>query len=105
MFLADLLNETYGALLVGILVAAVLFGVTNLQIFLYFKAYQEDWIVYKVAAAGLWTLDALHLCLAGHSVYFYFVTNFGSLAEAFNIVWSFKLQIVMNIITILAVQS
>ncbi|EPQ56038.1 hypothetical protein GLOTRDRAFT_129241 [Gloeophyllum trabeum ATCC 11539] len=103
MLLTEVLNATYGALFIGLLCAAVLFGVTNLQIFVYFKTYSEDWIVYKVAAAGLWCLDALHLCLAAHAVYFYLVIHFG--VFDLDVVWSFKLQMALNIITILAVQS
>ncbi|EEB86601.1 hypothetical protein MPER_16385, partial [Moniliophthora perniciosa FA553] len=50
-------------------------------------------------------LDAFHLSLTIHAVYYYLVKNFGNHAAYPNIIWSLKLQVAVNVIIILIVQS
>ncbi|TFK48143.1 hypothetical protein OE88DRAFT_1737850 [Heliocybe sulcata] len=101
----SILVTSYGALLVGLVVSAVLFGVTNLQVFVYFQNYPNDLTLHKLAVGLLWILDALHLALSTHAVFWYLVTNFATIELTIPIVWSFKLEYAINIITILLVQS
>ncbi|KAG0696376.1 hypothetical protein DFH29DRAFT_858048, partial [Suillus ampliporus] len=46
---------------------------------------------------GLWILDALHLALVVHCIYYYLVNNYGNISALTEIVWSFKLQIVIDV--------
>ncbi|KZT02170.1 uncharacterized protein LAESUDRAFT_763112 [Laetiporus sulphureus 93-53] len=55
------LDATYGAVFIGAFVSAVLFGVTNLQAFIYFQRYSSDGVWSKIAVCWLWLLDAVHL--------------------------------------------
>ncbi|EPQ56044.1 hypothetical protein GLOTRDRAFT_129249 [Gloeophyllum trabeum ATCC 11539] len=103
--LQSLLEQSLGALFVGILVAAILLGITNLQTYVYFKSYPNDWLHYKLAVVFLWCLDTLHFVLAAHAVYWYLVMHFDEISLHLPIVWSFKLQLVLNLLTILMVQS
>lgn len=67
--------------------------------------YPRDWIVYKVSVAVLWVLDAINLALTIHAMYYYLVINFGGVEALIHVVWSFKLQTVMNVPIIIMVQG
>ncbi|PBK63014.1 hypothetical protein ARMSODRAFT_1007931 [Armillaria solidipes] len=90
-----ILGETLGALYVGATIAAVLFGITNLQAVIYYNKYPSDWI-----------LDTLHVALTTHAMYFYLVEMFGDLAGALvHSVWSFKVQLGINTLIVVYVQG
>ncbi|KAK0457524.1 uncharacterized protein EV420DRAFT_1643858 [Desarmillaria tabescens] len=74
------LGKTLGALYVGATIAAILFGITNLQALIYYKKYPNDWWVYRYSVALLWILDALNVALTTHSLYFYLIDMFGNFA-------------------------
>ncbi|KAK0474410.1 hypothetical protein IW261DRAFT_1498858 [Armillaria novae-zelandiae] len=102
----DILGETLGALYVGSTVATVLFGITNLQTIIYYKKYPRDWWVYRYSVAVLWILDALHVALTTHALYFYLVDMSGDLAGALvHSVWSFKVQLDTNVLIVVYVQG
>ncbi|OAX31136.1 hypothetical protein K503DRAFT_704174 [Rhizopogon vinicolor AM-OR11-026] len=97
------LGNTFGALFVGVILAAVLFGITNVQAFIYFQTHRGTGItLFKLLfltrrkVIWLWILDALHLALITHCVYYYLVTNYANITVLTEIVWSFKLQIVID---------
>ncbi|KAG7087621.1 hypothetical protein E1B28_013569 [Marasmius oreades] len=116
-------NNTLGAAFLGAVGAGILFGITCLQAFLYFYRYSKDSLLHKAAVAILWLLDATHLAITIHAVYFYLVQNFGHPEAFLNIVWSLKvhailyppayvvarvisqLQVSFNVVIILIVQS
>jgi len=53
----------------------------------------------------LWLLDAFNLILTIHAMYYYLVVNFGGVEALIQVVWSFKLQTVMNVPIIVMVQG
>ncbi|OJA19995.1 hypothetical protein AZE42_05639 [Rhizopogon vesiculosus] len=59
--------------------------------------------LYKLVVIWLWMLDALHLALITHCVYYYLVANYANISVLTEIVWSFKLQIVIDIIIVFGV--
>ncbi|EPT00014.1 hypothetical protein FOMPIDRAFT_1060560 [Fomitopsis schrenkii] len=95
------LDRTYGAVVIGAFLAAVLFGITNLQTFIYFQRYPSDRLWNKISVCWLWLLDAVHLALCVHMVYWYLVTNFLNPFALVEIVWSFKAQIIVDWVTYL----
>ncbi|KAJ8462066.1 hypothetical protein ONZ45_g6186 [Pleurotus djamor] len=100
------LNNTIGALYVGTIIAAILYGFTTLQAYWYYHWYaRRDTIVHRLAVGGLWCLDTLHLILICHGVYHYMVTGFGNFIGLLNIVWSLQLQVTINVFIIFAVHS
>lgn len=99
------LGNTIGAAFLGTVFASILYGVTNLQVYLYYQNYQNDWRVQKYSVALLWVLDTLHLSLTIAAVYHYLINSFGSLAALQMVVWAFKLQIAVNIVIIVVVQT
>ncbi|KAJ4479133.1 hypothetical protein J3R30DRAFT_3882105 [Lentinula aciculospora] len=98
-------DNTLGAVFIGMVGATFLFGITTLQVYLYYHHYNRDSHFHKFAVAVLWILDTTHLVLIVHAAYHYVIKGFG---DAFNlafIVWSVKVQVTINVIIILFVQS
>lgn len=79
-------DKTWGAGLVGLVVAVMLYGITNAQTYYYFVNYEHDPVANKLLVCVLWTLDTAHTVIITHSVYYYVITHFG-IPEA-EIVWS-----------------
>ncbi|KAK0445931.1 hypothetical protein EV421DRAFT_1902285 [Armillaria borealis] len=98
------LGTTIGAAYVGAMLSSLLFGITVLQVFIYYRDYPNDWQLYRYSVGILWVLDAFHLSLTMHAIYHYTVDSFGDYAALGNVVWSFKLQILVNVIIIVFVQ-
>ncbi|KAG1861756.1 hypothetical protein DFJ58DRAFT_725598 [Suillus subalutaceus] len=95
------LANTFGALFIGVVLAAVLFGVTIVQVFIYFRTHSGTGITfYKIVVILLWILDALHLALIVHCVYFYLVINYANISALTEVVWSSKLQQVVAVLSI-----
>ncbi|KAG2038603.1 hypothetical protein BDR03DRAFT_1091201 [Suillus americanus] len=98
------LGNTFGALFIGVIFAAILFGLSNIQALFYFQTYRGTGISFPtLAVAWLWILDALHLFLIVHCVYYYLVAHYADISTLTEIVWSFKLQIVIDVIIIYGV--
>ncbi|KAF4607671.1 hypothetical protein EYR40_000006 [Pleurotus pulmonarius] len=101
------LDNMLGSLFVGSLLAGnSLYGVTSLQAYSYYHWFHSrDSLVHRIAVGLLWCLDTLHFVLVVHGVYYYCVSSFGSSVHLSVLVWSMKLQIVINVIIILLVQG
>ncbi|KAG2343287.1 hypothetical protein BDR05DRAFT_1059768 [Suillus weaverae] len=96
--------RTFGALFIGVTIAAVLFGLSSVQAFVYFQTHKGTGTTfYKLAVIWLWILDALHLALIVHCVYYYLVINYTNVDALTEIVWSFKLQIIVDVLIIYGV--
>ncbi|KAF9039697.1 hypothetical protein BDZ89DRAFT_373631 [Hymenopellis radicata] len=96
-------DNTVGAVFLGMLGACALFGVTSVQAYMYFHNYPKDSHWNKISVAVLWILDTLHLTLTIHAMYTYIVDE--SHTQIIHIVWSMKLQVVVMVIIIVLVQS
>ncbi|KAG2060554.1 hypothetical protein BDR06DRAFT_926334 [Suillus hirtellus] len=98
------IGKTFGALFIGVTIAAVLFGLSNVQAFIYFLTHAGTGITfYKLAVIWFWILDALHLMLIGHCIYYYLVINYANVSALTEIVWSFKLQIIIEFVIVYGV--
>ncbi|KAK0226849.1 hypothetical protein EDD85DRAFT_795166 [Armillaria nabsnona] len=71
------LGMTLGPLYIGSTIAAILFGITNLEVVIYYKKYPHDWWVYRYCVGVLWVLDSLHVTFSTHAMYHYLVDSFG----------------------------
>ncbi|KIK33518.1 hypothetical protein CY34DRAFT_18316 [Suillus luteus UH-Slu-Lm8-n1] len=98
------LGNTFGALFIGVALSAVLFGLTNVQIFIYFQTHRDTKMTFfELIVIWLWILDALHLALTIHCIYYYLVTNYTNFNALTEIVWSVNLQVVFEFLIIHAV--
>ncbi|KZP33196.1 hypothetical protein FIBSPDRAFT_1036317 [Athelia psychrophila] len=95
----------YGPGFIGLIIGAVMFGMTVLQCNSYFHNFQQDRLYLKACVATLCCLDALHLIFSAHMMYFYIITNFGNMAAANQNIWSLKGLAVVQVIVILTVQT
>ncbi|KAK0187501.1 hypothetical protein F5146DRAFT_1225947 [Armillaria mellea] len=99
-------GDTLGALYIGSIIAAVLFGITNLQVVIYYKKYPHDWWFYRSSVACLWALDAVHVALSSHALYFYLIDMYGDLVGALESNdLSMKLQLDVNVAIAVYVQG
>ncbi|KAL5505081.1 hypothetical protein ACEPAH_7744 [Sanghuangporus vaninii] len=73
------LDDSLGAVLIGLIFASVLFGIANLQSLIYYQNSANDPKYMKWTVMFLWLIDAFHLALISHVTYRYLVTDFGSL--------------------------
>jgi len=88
------LNTTFGALLIGIVVSAALYGVTCTQVFFYFQNYNSsDGIVIKGTVILLLILESLHSAFSIHAIYYYTITNYFNPSALALATWSSALTI------------
>ncbi|KAF7289729.1 hypothetical protein MIND_01346500 [Mycena indigotica] len=94
-------SSTIGALLVGTLFSVandllqvcircslikqqfVLFGVTTVQLYLYYGRFPDDKLGLKLLVGVVWLLEATHVACIGQVNYFYAVTNYGNPSSLF----------------------
>ncbi|KZS99980.1 uncharacterized protein LAESUDRAFT_753411 [Laetiporus sulphureus 93-53] len=74
-----LLGDSLGAVFVGNIIAAVIYGITNVQAYIYYKQSTHDPIYLKCLVFFLWSIDGLHLIVITHLVYTYAVRDFGNI--------------------------
>ncbi|EPQ58623.1 hypothetical protein GLOTRDRAFT_127121 [Gloeophyllum trabeum ATCC 11539] len=98
-----LIEKTYGAIFMGVVASAILFGVTNSQMFLYYKTYAADPLWQKIFVAFLWVMDACHLAFNIHAVYFYVIIHY--LQPDFEVAWSFRLKPILDSIITVSVNT
>ncbi|KIY69055.1 hypothetical protein CYLTODRAFT_489277 [Cylindrobasidium torrendii FP15055 ss-10] len=98
------IDNTVGAVFLGILGACILFGITTLQAYIYFQRYPEDGRLNKLAVSVLWLLDTFHLVLLIQAMYTCIVTHFGDRSKFLYVSWAMKLQVAVVVVIILLVQ-
>ncbi|KAJ7507868.1 hypothetical protein B0H11DRAFT_147767 [Mycena galericulata] len=89
------LNKTFGALLIGVIAAVLLYGVTCVQAFYYFNNYQ-DGLWAKTLVAVLWVLETVHSIFGCHAIYFFVITNYGNPASLAKATWSAILTLLVS---------
>ncbi|KAG2068161.1 hypothetical protein BDR04DRAFT_1103638 [Suillus decipiens] len=98
------IGSTFGALFIGVIISAVLFGLSNVQAFIYFQTHRDTGMTfYKLAVIWLWILDAMHLALIFHCVYYHLVINYANFKVLTELVWSGKLEVVFKVLIIFSV--
>ncbi|KAF7296984.1 hypothetical protein MIND_00930600 [Mycena indigotica] len=70
-------DSTYGALLVGAILSAILFGVSTVQIYIYHSRFLDDNRVIKALVSIVWLCEVLHLTFVSHTLYTWIVTDWG----------------------------
>ncbi|KAJ6537205.1 hypothetical protein DFH09DRAFT_1178240 [Mycena vulgaris] len=99
------LDNTMGALLIGVIVSAVLYGISLLQSLFYFTRYDRDALYIKALVAAAVILDTIHLAFVIHTVYHYLITHYYQNEALKVITWSVSLEALPTGITAGLVQS
>ncbi|KAF8160166.1 hypothetical protein BJ912DRAFT_1103603 [Pholiota molesta] len=69
------LDNTWGAALIGLVVASILYGMTTLQAYIYYTKYPNDVRTIKLLVLTVWILDTVSLCLVISAMYTYLVSD------------------------------
>ncbi|KAF7356484.1 hypothetical protein MVEN_00981500 [Mycena venus] len=101
------LDNTLGALYIGVAASSVVFGINCMQSFLYFAEHSKrDGRFFKAFVLVLWILELLTVVLINHGVYFYSISNFGDLnVLAEPTIWSIVVEIGLSTFVAFMVQS
>lgn len=87
----------FGVILIGGLIASILYGITTLQTYLYFMHHSEgDGWTMKLAVAAIWIFESLHVSFVGHMLNYYLIVNYGVPSSLEYIVWSFPASVLAN---------
>ncbi|KAI0667453.1 hypothetical protein C8Q78DRAFT_1082174 [Trametes maxima] len=70
------MDSTLGAAFLGHSATMLLYGVTSMQTYIYYRRSQNDGRVLKLSILVLWFLDSLHAALITAALYWYCVTHF-----------------------------
>ncbi|KAJ7162587.1 hypothetical protein C8R43DRAFT_1173224 [Mycena crocata] len=100
--LTSAVKELFATTFIGFCVATTLYGISVLQVYLYFRRYTNDRWTLKTMVAILWTFDTLTTVFVAHSL---FVFVFGILNRQIdvNIPWSFTAEkFLVTLITFIA---
>ncbi|EKM53304.1 uncharacterized protein PHACADRAFT_211002 [Phanerochaete carnosa HHB-10118-sp] len=71
------LDNTLGAAYIGNILAAILYGLTSIQTYIFFDRY-KDGRTLRSLVLFLWALDTVHLALICDTIYYYAITNFSN---------------------------
>ncbi|PBK84126.1 hypothetical protein ARMGADRAFT_1055598 [Armillaria gallica] len=98
------LNATMGVAFIGVVVAAILHGVSCVQAWYYFTHQHDQWPLKSIVVAVI-VFDTVHQALICHTVYTYLITHYGNVAELQRTVWSLMAEVFFNGFTAFLVQS
>ncbi|KAJ8695577.1 hypothetical protein PTI98_008167 [Pleurotus ostreatus] len=89
------IDDTFGAAFVGVIVAAVLHGVSCAQAWYYFTHQNDKWLV-KTLVSFVMLFDTIHQILISHTVYTYLVSNYNNQEQLKYLVWSVLVEVLFN---------
>ncbi|KAF8896690.1 hypothetical protein BD779DRAFT_603028 [Infundibulicybe gibba] len=88
------LDSKLGAAFLGNLAAAIFYGITCVQTFIYLKhGYARDKLTFRLLICFLWLLDTIHLAFVSHALYYYMISKYGILAALASPTWSILAQV------------
>ncbi|KAJ3734247.1 hypothetical protein DFJ43DRAFT_153309 [Lentinula guzmanii] len=97
------LDETFGAAYIGIVVAAMLLGISVIQGFYYFTHHEDRWILRGLVVAVL-IFDLIHQILITHTGWVYLVSFSQQPAKLGTVIWSLLAEVLFNGLTAFCVQ-
>ncbi|KIM74319.1 hypothetical protein PILCRDRAFT_828312 [Piloderma croceum F 1598] len=72
---APSLSESLGAAYLGVVLSSILFGITTLQVYIYYQHYPADKLKNRIVVPLLWIMDAFHLSMIINASYVYLVNQ------------------------------
>ncbi|KAJ8081376.1 hypothetical protein PM082_007212 [Marasmius tenuissimus] len=99
------LDDTFGWLYIGTVLAMALWGVTVVQTWWYYDNYPKDNQWLKMTVAATFACDTIHQALITYAIYIYTIRNFGDTVFAVSVDWSLYVEILFNAFTAFIVQS
>ncbi|KAJ7256709.1 hypothetical protein C8J57DRAFT_1517347 [Mycena rebaudengoi] len=102
---AQTFRESFGAGIIGCLLAMRIYGVTTSQTYFYFVEYPKDKIWLKTLVSVLWILNTLHSALMFHLVYHYLILNAFDIFTLSQNVWSLPASMVVHLIMVFLIMT
>ncbi|KAI0356763.1 hypothetical protein OH77DRAFT_1519727 [Trametes cingulata] len=102
--LQNSLHEALACQAIGLTIATTMYGITILQMYFYYRWYQNDRLWVKLLVALMCILDTLSTILMAHADYIYTVTDFADPFKLINLVWSFSATEILTVTTAAVVQ-
>ncbi|RDX50605.1 hypothetical protein OH76DRAFT_1402209 [Lentinus brumalis] len=99
------LDDTLGAAFFGHFFTTLLYGITTLQAFMYFRDKYNDPPVLKLSVVILWILDSAHAALITGAMYWYCITNFNNLAAVQQPIWAIPTMVIVSNLSNLIVRG
>ncbi|KAK0430845.1 hypothetical protein EV421DRAFT_237324 [Armillaria borealis] len=90
------LDNTMGALLIGTIVAASIWGSSILHTYEYYSDYPKDHIGMKCVVAIVCLLDTMHQIFITHALYIYLIKGFANPLILTRLLWTFLIQLVIT---------
>ncbi|KAE9385092.1 hypothetical protein BT96DRAFT_1026698 [Gymnopus androsaceus JB14] len=98
------LDNTFGAVIIGVIVASFLLGLSAVQAFIYFSQ-QNDPRPIRTLVTFVVLFDFIHQALISHTGYYYLVTNYTSPVALGTVIWSLLVEVLFNGFTAFLAQS
>ncbi|KAF9074220.1 hypothetical protein BDP27DRAFT_224577 [Rhodocollybia butyracea] len=99
------LHNTMGALLIGVMISAVLWGISVVQTYIYFSTFfNQDTLRLKSFVSFVFILDTAHQAMLCHLIYVYLVSNFGDVDYLGVVVWSILVMVLLSAIIAVVIQ-
>jgi len=99
------LDNTMGAMGIGVIVSAVLFGISVVQTLYYYTRFSRDRLILRIMVAVVVSLDFVHLICISHTIYYYLISNYYNHGALTDLVWSVLIESLPTGMTALIVQS
>ncbi|EIW87447.1 hypothetical protein CONPUDRAFT_161976 [Coniophora puteana RWD-64-598 SS2] len=96
---------TYGALLLGGLIATGMTGIVTVQSFVYLKTYPDDSVMTQSTVAAVWILDWCHTGLVFASLWTFLIKYFGDPSHINIIPWPVALTVAFTAVLTFIVHS
>ncbi|KAJ2913662.1 hypothetical protein MD484_g6762, partial [Candolleomyces efflorescens] len=90
------IGRTFGALMIGGIIATLFCGITQAQVFVFFKMYPNDRFTLKLLVLAVWLLDTLHTVFITHSLWDHLIEHFGDASRIDWVPWSLALTIALT---------
>ncbi|KAI9068725.1 hypothetical protein FKP32DRAFT_1754257 [Trametes sanguinea] len=90
------LDGTLGAAFLGHVVTTLLYGITSLQAFMYYRHNKTDGTKLKFSVFIIWILDSVHAGLITGAIYWYCITNFTNLFAVQRPIWPIPTMIIIS---------
>ncbi|KAI0744338.1 hypothetical protein C8Q80DRAFT_891490 [Daedaleopsis nitida] len=87
------LDNTYGALFVGMVCGLIIYGLTLLQTYRYFRLYPNDRPVLFWLVIVIWALETFHTLLTVEACYWHLITNYFNPLSLLEGHWSTRLMV------------
>ncbi|KAI0794990.1 hypothetical protein C8Q75DRAFT_521008 [Abortiporus biennis] len=92
------LDNTFGAMFIGLIIVAIMYGITCVQTYMYYTRYKNDSHIMKFLVFVLWNLDTTQLALVSQMLYHYLILNYANPVVLADIAWSFPVETIITTI-------